>query len=141
MWGSYAIIVVLAVSLFFATNSAFADTTIRAVENSGANPDCGNSCYSPNTVTVIVGELITMTNTDSAGIHTFTSGNVDGFAATPDGEFDSGILSFGESFEFISNIPDVYPYYCMLHVWMQGTIIVVEAEVTPPSISVWSDKS
>jgi len=38
------------------------------------------------------------------------------------------LLQQGDSFEFISNIPDVYPYYCTLHVWMQGTIIVVEAE-------------
>ena len=34
-----------------------------------------------------------MTNTDDAGIHTYTSGTVDGFTPEPDGKFDSGILN------------------------------------------------
>ena len=141
MGHSYLIMILLGVGLFFGTDYAFADPhTIETANDSGLNLECGTQCYTPNTLTVDVGHVITMTNTDSS-VHTFTSGNVYGFAATPDGEFDSGLLMQGDSFEFISNIPDVYPYYCMLHVWMQGTIIVVEAEVTPPSISVWSDKS
>jgi len=86
-------------------------------------------CYTPNTLTVDVGHVITMTNTDDGNSHSFTSGTVDGFAASPSDVFDSGILSVGESFEL--NTTDMeagdYPYYCMLHVWMQGVLIVQEA--------------
>ena len=119
--------------------SAYADPhTIDTVNDSGLNLECGADCYTPKTLTVDVGHTITMTNSDVNGVHTFTSGTVYGFTPSPDGEFDSGILMQGDSFEFISNIPDVYPYYCTLHVWMQGTIIVVEAEPEPipPTISI-----
>ena len=119
--------------------SAFADPhTIETANDSGLNLECAADCYTPNTLTVDVGHTITMINADESGIHTFTSGTVYGFTPIPAGEFDSGILKQGESFEFISNMPDVYPYYCTLHVWMQGTIIVVEAEPEPipPTISI-----
>ena len=67
-----------------------------------------------------------MTNADEAEIHTYTSGTVDGFAATADGTFDSGILQFGDSFEYTADTAGEFPYYCMLHVWMQGVLIVEE---------------
>ena len=43
---------------------------------------------------VNVGDVVTMTNTDTTGIHTFTAGTVDGFTPTPTGEFDTGIHKF-----------------------------------------------
>jgi len=133
--GSYFIILVLGVGLFFGTDYAFADPhTIETANDSGLNLECGADCYTPNTLTVDVGHTITMTNADVNGIHTFTSGTVYGFTPIPDGEFDSGNLNSGESFEFISNIPDVYPYYCTLHVWMQGVLIVQEAAAEEESI-------
>ena len=123
------VIIIAIAFVLLITIPVFADThTIETANDSGLNLECGTQCYTPNTLTVDVGHIVTMTNTDETGIHTFTSGNVYGFAAIPDGEFDSGMLNFGESFEFISNIPDVYPYYCSLHVWMQGVFIVQEAE-------------
>ena len=121
------IIIAIAVVLLIPI-SAYADPhTIETANDSGLNLECAADCYTPNTLTVDVGHTITMTNADESGIHTFTSGTVYGFTPIPAGEFDSGILMQGESFEFISNMPDVYPYYCTLHVWMQGTIIVQEA--------------
>ncbi len=53
--------------------------------------------------------------------------NVDGFTPSPDGKFDSGILNADQSFELSLDTTGEYPYYCMLHTWMQGTIIVQEA--------------
>jgi len=124
-----SIVIIAIVSVLLIPISAYADPhTIDTVNDSGLNLECGADCYTPKTLTVDVGHTITMTNSDVNGVHTFTSGTVYGFTPIPDGEFDSGILMQGDSFEFISNIPDVYPYYCTLHVWMQGTIIVVEAE-------------
>ena len=85
-------------------------------------------CYTPDNVTVDVGSIITMTNTDSAGIHTFTAGTVDGFTPTPTGEFDSGILNADQSFEYTANTVGEIPYYCVLHTWMQGVIVVQDAD-------------
>ncbi|MCJ8305751.1 MAG: PEFG-CTERM sorting domain-containing protein [Nitrosopumilus sp.] len=114
------------------TPAAFADHTeiaISTADNDLATPGCLDTevgCYTPNTTTVEVGGVIIMTNADEAEIHTYTSGTVDGFAATADGTFDSGILQFGDSFEYTADTAGEFPYYCMLHVWMQGVLIVEE---------------
>ena len=115
--------------------AAFADhaeVTIVTVDESGFSQTCaasqgGPGCYTPVTATVDVGGVVTMTNTDPTGVHTFTSGTVDGFAPSPDGIFDTGVLMSGDSFEWIPTQAGEQPYYCMLHTWMIGTIIVQEA--------------
>ena len=68
--------------------------------------------------------LINLANTDTTGVHTFTSGTVDGFTPSPDGVFDSGVLMNGDSFTWKANVSGKVPYYCMLHTWMVGTIVV-----------------
>jgi len=109
--------------------TAFAEVTVTTGSVPLSAPGCEetNECYTPGDATVDVGGKIIMTNTDSTGIHTFTSGTVDGFAASPDGKFDSGILNADQSFEWSPDVAGEYSYYCMLHVWMQGTITVQEA--------------
>jgi protein-disulfide isomerase/plastocyanin len=111
--------------------TAFAEVTVTTGSVPLSAPGCEetNECYTPGDTTVDVGGKVIMTNTDSTGIHTFTSGTVDGFAASPDGKFDSGILNADQSFEWSPDAAGEYPYYCMLHVWMQGTITVQEAMV------------
>ena len=107
------------------------DGTIETADNDLATPGCVDTeigCYTPNTTTVDVGGKVIMTNVDTTGIHTFTSGTVDGFAASPDGIFDTGFLNAGDSYEWVADTEGEIPYYCMLHVWMQGVIIVEEAE-------------
>jgi len=110
-------------------SSVYADLyNIETADNDLALPGCLDSeigCYTPNILTVEIGDTITMTNTDEAGIHTFTSGTVDGFSPSPDGIFDSGMLMKpGDSFEYTTDTVGEFPYYCMLHPWMQGKIIV-----------------
>ncbi len=104
------------------------EVAIVTVDESGFSQACVDSgCYTPVTATVDVGGVVTMTNTDPTGVHTFTSGTVDGFAPSPDGTFDSGVMMSGDSFEWIPTEAGEQPYYCMLHTWMIGTIIVQEA--------------
>ena len=103
--------------------------TIGTVEKSGYSTDCavpmgGDGCYTPVNLSANVGDKIIMTNTDSTGIHSFTSGTVDGFTPSPDGTFDTGILMSGDSFEWTPTVSGEYPYYCMLHAWQVGTITV-----------------
>ena len=111
--------------------AAFADhaeVAIGAVEESGFSQSCVETgCYTPSVATVDVGGVVTMTNTDPTGVHTYTSGTVDGFTPSPDGTFDTGVLMSGDSFEWTATETGTVPYYCMLHTWMVGTIIVQEA--------------
>jgi plastocyanin len=107
--------------------SAQTETVIKTADDSGMSMDCQTSldCYTPNMVTVSVGDVVTMINSDSAAaMHSFTAGTVDGFTPSPSGTFDTGIMSADDSFEWIPESAGDVPYYCMLHTWMQGTIIV-----------------
>ena len=70
-----------------------------------------------------------MKNTDSAA-HTYTSGTPDG---GPDGVFDSSLLMAGGSYEWSPRDEGVQPYFCMVHPWMQGIILVGEGTAPPPS--------
>ena len=98
---------------------------IITVEESGFTQGCVKSgCYTPLAAKVSVGSVVTMTNTDTTGVHTFTSGTVDNFIPSPDGVFDSGVLMNGDSFTWKANVSGKVPYYCMLHTWMVGTIVV-----------------
>jgi len=107
--------------------SAQTETVIKTADDSGMSMDCQTSldCYTPNIVTISVGDVVTMINSDSAAaMHSFTAGTVDGFTPSPSGTFDTGIMSADDSFEWIPESAGDVPYYCMLHTWMQGTIIV-----------------
>jgi len=111
------------------TPAAFADhteVTISPATGSGA-PGCeetADGCFIPSTATVDVGGKVIMSNTDSAA-HTFTAGTAgDG----PSGEFDTGLLMAANSFEYSPDTVGEIPYFCMVHPWMAGLIIVQEAE-------------
>ena len=112
--------------------SAFADhaeVAIGAVAESGFSQTCaasqgGSGCYTPSVATVDVGGVVTMTNTDPTGVHTFTSGTVDGFTPIPAGMFDSEVLMPGDAYERKFSQKGTFDYYCMLHTWMTGQIIV-----------------
>ena len=113
--------------------AAFADhaeVTIGTVEGSGFAQDCsvkngGDGCYTPTVATVDVGGVVTMINNDPTGaMHTFTAGTVDGFTPTPSDAFDSSILNADGIYTWSPTEAGTVPYYCMLHTWMIGSIIV-----------------
>ena len=98
---------------------------IGAVVESGFSQACVETgCYTPSNLSANVGDTIIMSNTDPTGVHTFTSGTVNGFTPSPDGTFDTGVLMSGDAFEWTPTASGEYPYYCMLHTWMTGTINV-----------------
>ncbi|MDC0229299.1 cupredoxin domain-containing protein [Nitrosopumilus sp.] len=98
---------------------------IGTVEESGFSQSCVESgCYTPSVLTIKSGTVVTMTNTDETGVHTFTSGTVDGQVPIPDGMFNSQVLMSGDVYERKFSQKGTYDYYCMLHVWMTGQIIV-----------------
>jgi plastocyanin len=75
--------------------------------------------YQPNPVQVSTGATVTWTN-DDAQPHTATSGE----NATPDGTFDSGIMAPAATFEHTFAAAGEYPYFCLLHPNMVGTVSV-----------------
>jgi plastocyanin len=77
--------------------------------------------YAPTETAVKAGETVTWKNDDTA-IYTATSGK----DATPDGRFDTSLVSPGQGSKPITmpNGPGQYPYFCTLHPWMEGTITV-----------------
>ena len=126
---SFFVLFAIVAGIGATTPAAFADHTEVAITTgpvSLSSPGCEetNECYTPSEVTVDVGGVVTMTNIDATGIHTYTSGTVDGFTPSPDGTFDSGILNTGQSFEWTPEATGEIPYYCMLHTWMTGKVIV-----------------
>ena len=125
------IIIAIAVVLFLVPISAFADVTITPVTGSGV-PGCetGSGCFSPMSPTVTIGDVILFSNTDSAA-HTFTAGTIsDDIMGTV---FDSGLLKQGEKAYWEPKTTGAFPYFCMLHPWMTGSINV--KEVPKPSVT------
>ena len=82
--------------------------------------DADNECYIPYAVSVNAGDTVTWSNDDSLA-HTVTSGSPDG---GPDGLFDSGIFPVGATFDFTFDDAGEYDYYCIVHPWMEGIVIV-----------------
>ena len=123
------------VSMVAIAPSAFADHTSATVTNAlgSSTPGCEdtNSCFDPNPVTIAMGGTVTWENVDNAA-HTVTSGSP---ADGPDGVFDSSlIMAGGATFSHTFDDVGTYDYFCMVHPWMQGSVIVedeaaAEAEV------------
>ena len=134
--------VVFAIGLF-AVPQAFADATVTNAAGS-ATPGCEetNSCFIPNPVTIAVGETVTWKNTDNAA-HTATSGHP---ADGPDGIWDSSLMMVNGSYSLTLDEAGTYPYFCMVHPWMIGTVIVgdsgsssPQADTVPPQVLVPDD--
>ena len=105
--------------------SAFADhmkvdVSIPPGVGSAQNCEKTDDCFVPSKITVDVGSEVTWSNDDSAA-HTVTSGDL---KAGPDGEFDSGLFVSGKTFSHTFENEGEFAYYCMVHPWMKGTIIV-----------------
>ncbi|MBT3591952.1 MAG: PEFG-CTERM domain-containing protein, partial [Candidatus Nitrosopelagicus sp.] len=93
--------------------------TIEPVAGSGA-PGCEPECYSPSTATISSGGTVTFDNTDTAP-HTATSGSA---ANGPDGIWDSSLIMVNASYSVTLSDSGNYSYFCMVHPWMEGTVIV-----------------
>ena len=115
-------------------NDAFADhseVTISVAQGSGS-PGCeasSDGCLIPKEATVDVGGKVIFSNTDNAA-HTFTSGNpTDG----PSEIFDSGLVPPGGSYEWTPTTEGEFSYFCLVHPWIVGLIVVQEAGAEEPS--------
>lgn len=87
-----------------------------------AIPGCEstNACFIPFEAGVLVGSSLTWTNTDSAA-HTVTAGTA---ASGPSGEFDSSLILSGDTFSHTFNSVGEIQYFCLVHPWMKGIVVV-----------------
>ncbi len=86
-----------------------------------SRPGCEETdrCYTPSQIIIESGKQVTWVNEDSA-FHSVTSG----FYDTPSELFDSGHLDPFESYTFTFDTVGTYDYFCTLHPWMMGQVIV-----------------
>lgn len=86
-----------------------------------SRPGCEetDSCYVPATITVKVGQPVTWLNEDSA-FHSVTSGTYD----IPTDDFDSGYMDPYQSFTLTFEQAGTVDYFCTLHPWMAGRVVV-----------------
>lgn len=94
-------------------------TVVTIPEGSGF-PKNGQLYYDPENITVEAGTTVAWDNVDNV-LHTVTSGTVENQG---DGIFDSELLLAGEIFEHTFNDAGTFDYYCIVHPWMIGQIIV-----------------
>jgi copper-containing nitrite reductase len=88
--------------------------TISIMPGAG-NYGSGTNAYGPSALTVKRGAAVTWVNNDPGMVH-----NVAGQGGT----FTSTLLREGQSWTHVFNKPGTFPYTCLPHPWMKGTLIV-----------------
>jgi len=87
----------------------------------GSSSPSNTKFYEPPTLTVKAGTTVTWKNTDST-LHTVTSGSAEG--GEPGADFDSSYLAGGKTFQWTFSTPGTFDYFCTLHPYMKGQVVV-----------------
>ena len=126
----FFVLFAIAAGMVTMTPAAFADhsevTVLPDLGSGSSTDDCVDveyGCFIPGTATVDLGGKVIFSNTDSAA-HIFSAGSA---ADGPTGEFDTSMVMAGNSYEWTADVVGEIPYFCMVHPWMDGVIIVQEA--------------
>ena len=116
---------------------AFADDYIIDIPYGAFNPELNTPAevwYNPPVISITVGDSVTWYNDDREG-HTVTSGEGSGRFGwmsdnfgTPDGYFDSDRFMPGDSWSFTFEESGTFSYFCTIHPWMEG-VVIVETEI------------
>jgi len=124
-----AVIILVTIALAFSNysfeeNVEERDLTIKGdviMPTKVSRPGCeeNDRCYIPSLIVIEKGKQVTWVNEDSA-FHSITSG----YYGTPTELFDSGHLDPFESYTLTFDETGTYDYFCTLHPWMKGQVIV-----------------
>lgn len=79
--------------------------------------------FLPPTIVIGPGETVRWVNEDVA-VHQVTTGKVEGAQPRPDGRFSSRRFVRGEDATATFVTAGTYPYYCNVHPFMRGAIVV-----------------
>jgi plastocyanin len=120
--------------------NAYAETVNVTITPGSGVPGCEveNNCYDPATITVAVGTTVVWKNGDSQG-HTVTSGNAGDEQFGTDFDSSFPLLKPEATFEHTFDKVGEFPYFCQVHPYMVGKVIVTEEmeempEPTPPPL-------
>ncbi len=107
------------------TMPALPTTHTVSIPQGVSSPGCEttNTCYLPYSLEINVGDTVMWSNDDTAA-HTVTSGTPDEIS----GVFDSSLFMSSSKFEYTFDNAGTYSYFCMVHPWMIGQIVVNEFE-------------
>ena len=89
----------------------------------GSSVPSNGKFFVPDTLTVSKGTTVTWTNGDTT-LHTVTSGSPESGNSGTGTEFDSSYLAAGKTFQHQFSIPGTFEYYCTLHPYMKGKVVV-----------------
>lgn len=114
----------------FIAPPVFAENVQVNIPSGTSVPGCEttNDCFVPNRVLLTVGDEVTWTNDDTAA-HTVTAGSA---ADGPSGVFDSSLFMAGTTFSHKFDAKGEFPYFCMVHPWMSGIVLVGETMAKNP---------
>ncbi|MGA9942514.1 MAG: plastocyanin/azurin family copper-binding protein [Nitrososphaeraceae archaeon] len=87
----------------------------------GSSSPSNGKFFVPDTLTVSKGTTVSWTNGDST-LHTVTSGSAE--AGNSGTEFDSSYLAEGKTFQHQFSSSGTFDYYCTLHPYMKGKVVV-----------------
>jgi plastocyanin len=120
-----AIVSILMFLVFIATASAQTNSTAKDIQISivpGSRSASNAKFYDPSPANVSIGSSVTWTNNDNT-YHTVTSG-IGPNSASVASLFDSGYLSPSQTFMFTFSKSGTFDYFCFIHPFMKGQIIV-----------------
>ena len=112
-WLSAAAMFMLFIGMMFMLS--FGQTVVARADNANANVGIANFAFTPAALTVKSGATVTFENHDST-VHSLVG--VGGF-------FRSKPLDTDDKFSFTFDKPGEYSYFCGLHPYMKGKVVVV----------------
>jgi plastocyanin len=127
--GIITVIVIVIIGLIISNssiekNSEESEVVVKGdiiMSTKSSRPGCEKTdrCYIPSVIVIDSGNQVTWVNEDSA-FHSVTSG----FYGEPSELFDSGYLDPYESFTLDFDEKGTYDFFCTLHPWMKGQVLV-----------------
>lgn len=129
----YFLILVTIIGILGSSSFIYAEDYEISIPFGAYNPELNTPAevwYDPPQMFVTIGDTITWYNDDRES-HTVTSGKSSGRFGwmsddfgTPDGYFNSDRFMPGESWSYKFEESGTYSYYCTIHPWMEGVVIV-----------------
>ena len=87
-------------------------TNINNTPVTGNSVNIQNYTFTPNNLSVKVGDRVTWTNNDGFAHHVKSD------------VLDSGVLNNGDTYSFTFKNAGTYTYHCVIHTYMTGQIVV-----------------
>ncbi len=110
---SHPILVLMALVVVTLASMADARSAVSHVVKAPARIHIAGDAFQPAALTVTAGSKVTWTNADD-----------DPHTVTAQGSFDSGGLAQGDSYSRTFRTPGRYIYFCKVHPFMKGVIVV-----------------